>query len=508
MRKSFKRILAFITAISIVVVSLVSAFAAQENNADLTDISVDGDSCAHTQYVWVTNVPSTCTTDGEEYKVCTSCNAVIETRDIPATDHDEGVWTVSIEATCLENGEEVLTCTSCGKAIDTRVIPATGHDEGIWKVDFEPSPEHEGQMSRYCSKCDAVLETKSFTAHNHTEGFRKAIAQPTCTNDGMGGVFCGVCGSKIDSYVIPALGHLYSEWYMNNDSTHSRTCSRCQYNERNSCVFTSSSYSSTCTESGYAEHVCDICSYTIKEHYDYLGHDWSPWIEDSANNTHTRYCQRHGCDATETKSHNWSEWVYKEKQKEICSYEYLMVRRCHECGALQEKREKCESCCPTFLIIGGTVIGATVTGIISAWNAAVTTASVVGGVSALWLFVKYLLPELQKLHSVTYRVDGDVYRYHIVKEGEPVPVPEDPESPGRIFDGWGPEVPEIMPDHDLVFDAKWKEPETEEVITETVIEETVVPETGSASSKVIAASATAGIALVVVTLLKKKKEEI
>lgn len=468
----------------------------------------------HDDGVWVISVPSTCTTAGEETRVCTRCKSVIESREIPVSEHDDGVWTVSIKPTCFEDGEEILTCTSCGEVIDSRIIPASGHDEGVWKVDFEPTPEHDGQMSRYCSKCDAVLESKPFNAHVHVEGYRKTVISPTCTNNGEGGVFCGICGVKYDSYAIPALGHLFSEWYMNNDATHSRTCSRCHYNERNNCEFTSTVYPPTCITGGYTEHICDICTFKYVDAYvDPLGHNWSEWIENSNQDTHTRYCNRHGCDATETKAHNWSEWIYEDEYEDICPYEDTMIRYCPDCGAVQRKEVECKPYGPIILIVGGTVIGATVTGIISAWNAAITTASVVGGVSAIWLFVKYLLPELQKLHSVTYKVDGDIYRYYIVKEGQPVPVPEDPEVAGKVFDGWEPEVPEIMPDHDLVFDAKWEERIEEDPIEEEILfeEETdeievVVPETGSSTLKTVSALTTAGLAIAVLAFFKKKKD--
>lgn len=456
----------------------------------------------HDEGTWIISVPPTCTTAGEETRICTRCVSVIESREIPAVEHDDGVWMVSIKPTCFEKGEEILVCTTCGETIDSRIISETGHDVGVWKVDFEPTPDHEGQMSRYCSICDSVLETKNFSAHDHVEGYRKVIISPTCTNDGEGGVFCEVCGIKFDSYVIPALEHIFSEWYMNNDATHSRTCSRCHYLERNNCEFSSTVYPPTCTKGGYTEHICVVCTFKYVDAYtDPLGHDWSDWVEDYGQDTHTHVCQRGGCDATETKPHNWSEWVYEDKYEDICPYEDTMVRYCPDCGAIQRKEVQCKPCCIIPLIIGGTIAGATITGIVSAWNTTITTIAIGGGVTAAVVFLKYILPELQKLHSVTYKVDGEVYRYFIAKEGGPVPVPEDPEGAGREFIGWEPEVPEVMPDHDLEFEAKWKERE------EGSISDVFIPQTGSATSTMISVSVTAALAAMAIVLFKKKKED-
>jgi LPXTG-motif cell wall-anchored protein len=285
---------------------------------------------------------------------------------------------------------------------------------------------------------------------------------------------------------------------MNNDATHSRTCSRCHYLERNNCEFTSTVYPPTCTKGGYTEHVCDICTFKYYDYTDPLGHDWSKWVEDPGQDTHTHTCQRVGCGATETKVHNWSEWVYEDEYEDICPYEDTMIRYCPDCGATQRKTVQCKPYCLLPLIIGGTITGATITGIVAAWNTAITATAIGGGIAATLILAEHIIPELEKLHSVTYKVDGEIYRCFAAKEGGPVPVPKDPEVAGKEFAGWEPEVPEVMPDHDLVFEATWEE--------ESIID-TIIPQTGSATSKAISVSVTAGLALAVIAIFKKKKED-
>ncbi len=58
--------------------------------------------------------------------------------------------------------------------------------------------------------------------------------------------------------------------------------------------------------------------------------------------------------------------------------------------------------------------------------------------------------------NVVYLVDGKTYEAYEVKEGEKIPVPENPKKFAHKFDGWTPEIPEKMPSEDLEFKAKWK----------------------------------------------------
>ena len=281
---------------------------------------------------WVVTAQPACDSKGEETCYCTRCGKVIDSRSIAALGHDDGTWVVVTNPTCREDGQEVLFCTRCGKAIKKRAVKALGHDDGVWKVDFEPTANHDGQMSRYCTRCDEVLETKSFEMHKHKEGYRETVTEATCTTDGIGGIFCADCGAKFDTYVIPALGHDYNDWYKNNNGTHSRTCSRCHNFESANCDFDVTVKEATCTEAGYTTHVCKICGYTyVDGNIDALGHAWSEWIDDENGNTHTKTCS--GCGLTETEEHSWGEWklnkdatVFKNGTK---------TRECADCGATE-----------------------------------------------------------------------------------------------------------------------------------------------------------------------------
>ena len=286
----------------------------------------------HDDGKWVITSQPGCESKGEETCYCTRCGKVIDSRPIDALGHDDGTWVVVTKPTCREDGQEVLFCTRCGKAIDKRTVNALGHDEGVWKIDFEPTANHDGQMSRYCTRCDEVLETKSFKMHTHREGYRETVTEATCTTDGIGGIFCADCGAKYDTYVISALGHDYNDWYMNNNGTHSHTCSRCHNFESANCDFDVTVKEATCTEAGYTTHVCKICGYTyVDGNIDALGHAWSEWIDDGNGETHTRTCS--GCGITETEEHHWGEW---ELNKDATLFKNgTKTRVCPDCGATE-----------------------------------------------------------------------------------------------------------------------------------------------------------------------------
>lgn len=154
---------------------------------------------------------------------------------------------------------------------------------------------------------------------------------------------------------------------------------------------------------------------------------------------------------------------------------------------------------PTFvaIAIGGTVVSGAVIGGVAAANTALITGAVIGGTA----LVVGGIVLAKHTHKVTFLVDGETYRVFYVVEGTKIFVPKDPSKDGATFNGWTPEIPDAMPDHDLTFEATWA--------GEPAPVDSVIPDTGSAVAGVAAfaviASATA--AAYVVTRKKKEDEE-
>ena len=285
--------------------------------------------------VWVTTVSATCASEGEQAGYCPDCGDLIKTRSTKALGHEIGKWVVSVQPTCTSAGEEQCYCSRCGEVIDTRAIKALGHDDGVWKIDFEPTADHDGQMSLYCTRCNCVLESKTFKRHKHVEGYRETVIEPTCTTEGEGGVFCAECGAKFDTYSIPALGHIYSEWYTNKNGTHSKICSRCHDLQIENCHYDAVVTAPTCNDGGYTTYTCADCGHSyISDYVAALGHDWSEWTEDENGQTHSRTCAN--CGETETEEHNWNDWVYN-KDATLCK-NGTKTRTCQDCGASETEK--------------------------------------------------------------------------------------------------------------------------------------------------------------------------
>ena len=145
------------------------------------------------------------------------------------------------------------------------------------------------------------------------------------------------------------------------------------------------------------------------------------------------------------------------------------------------------------VVIGGTVVSGAVIGTAIGLNAAlITGVAIIGGI-----IVIVGISELVKhTHTVTFMVDGEVYKTYKVVEGTKIPVPADPEKDGQFFKGWDPEVPEKMGNEDLVFEAQWA--------SETDV---VIPDTGSAAGLAAFAAVSAAAAAAFVLANRKKKDE-
>ena len=148
------------------------------------------------------------------------------------------------------------------------------------------------------------------------------------------------------------------------------------------------------------------------------------------------------------------------------------------------------------VVIGGTVIAGGVIAAIAGMNAAwITGISIVGGI----IVIVGVAELVKHTHTVTYIVDGEVYKTYKVVEGTKIPVPADPEKDGAKFKGWNPEVPEKMGNTDLVFEATWEDA--------SGIIDVVIPDTGSAAGIAAFAVISGAAAAAYVIVSKKKKED-
>ena len=151
--------------------------------------------CLHADTEWKTVTPATCEGAGSENEVCKVCNAVVNTRDLPATGHSYGEWTQTTAPTCEGVGEEKRTCQNANcTAFETREIPATGHNYGAWTQTIAPTCEGAGEEKRTCQNANCTaFETREVAALGHDYGEWVETKAATYTEKGEEERKCTVC---------------------------------------------------------------------------------------------------------------------------------------------------------------------------------------------------------------------------------------------------------------------------------------------------------------------------
>ncbi len=150
------------------------------------------------------------------------------------------------------------------------------------------------------------------------------------------------------------------------------------------------------------------------------------------------------------------------------------------------------------VIVGGTVVAGGVIATIAGINAGIITGvSIVGGIITI-IGISHLV---KHTHTVTYIVDGEVYKTYKVVEGTKIPVPADPVKDGFKFEGWNPEVPDKMGETDLVFEATWSEKSDDADV------DVDIPDTGSVAGGLTAFAIISGAAAAAYVITRRKKED-
>ncbi len=144
------------------------------------------------------------------------------------------------------------------------------------------------------------------------------------------------------------------------------------------------------------------------------------------------------------------------------------------------------------VIIGGAVVaGAAIAAALAVNTAIITSIAVVGGV----IVIAGVTHVIKNTYTVTYKVDGEVYRTFKVLAGLKVPTPKNPSKDGAEFAGWDEAIPDKMPAHDITFNATWGN------------ENVVNPDTGSSAAGISAFAALSTAAAAAYVFGRKKKED-
>lgn len=142
------------------------------------------------------------------------------------------------------------------------------------------------------------------------------------------------------------------------------------------------------------------------------------------------------------------------------------------------------------VMIGGTLIaGAIVAGI----GTAITGLSIVGGIISI-IGLSSVIGNVNKTYTVTYKVDGKIYKTYRISSGSKVSVPESPKKDGFVFVKWSPDIPEKMPSKNITFEAVWSEIKSD------------IPDTGSTAFG-LASFISLAISSAAAIIFAKKKED-
>ena len=262
----------------------------------------------HDQGIWNEKIPATTTSTGTKVRVCTQCDAVLETATIPKLPqvHTHTYTSkITTEATCTKDGVITYACTN-GDHTYTKSIPKIGHDQGIWVEKIAPTYNSTGTKIRVCTKCDAVLETstipKLLQVHTHTYT-SKITTEATCTKDGIITYTCKD-GDHTYTEVIPKTGHDEGKWYEQKATTTAngvkvRACTKCGAILESVAIpklteeIHTHSYTSTittpvtCTNEGVTTYTCTAGDHTYTESIPKLSHisgDWEVINEPTTTN--------------------------------------------------------------------------------------------------------------------------------------------------------------------------------------------------------------------------------
>lgn len=222
---------------------------------------------------------------------------------LPEAEHVHADHLTKVEekdATCTDGGNKMYYTCTCGKifesadglretTLDDVAIPANGHNYAdAWSYDSE-SHWHEctvckekeditfhissGQATETnaetCTECGYIMTPP--LGHIHTEHLTKVEAKDaTCTEAGNKAYYACSCGkffedgiasveTTVDQETIAALGHIYADTWLYDNTNHWRTCRRCD------AVMGITAHISGGAATEEKAEICAECGYVIHE---------------------------------------------------------------------------------------------------------------------------------------------------------------------------------------------------------------------------------------------------
>jgi hypothetical protein len=171
-------------------------------------LSIPVDPNAH-DYQWQLIIGATCTETGVRKQVCPRDGSEGDTEEIAALGHDY-VWQTVTAATCTETGVRKQVCSHDGSEGAIEIIAALGHDYQ-WRTTVYATCEEDGRETLICQHAEheyTDTEWRPIGALGHNYVWQTVTAA-TCTETGVRKQVCSHDGSEGETGEIAALGHNY-----------------------------------------------------------------------------------------------------------------------------------------------------------------------------------------------------------------------------------------------------------------------------------------------------------
>jgi len=325
-------------------------------------IPVNGDN--HTQIVTIPAIAPTCTNNGlSEGKYCSNCNkVVVEQETISMTGHTV-VTDESVSPTCTKTGlTKGSHCSVCGEIFEKqKVVPATGHNYGNWVITKNPTCHSKGEGYKPCLNCDEKL-LGSVPALEHVENKDCVVSPASCMLDGQKTFYCELCGDITRTEVIPATGHISSDWVTEKYPTCDEVgykykhCVHCGDVSEGSTIAplgheTNNGWEKiivepTCVTVGRKLHYCGRCNGSFRtEIIPATGHTAGEWIVDKTATCTENGSKHKECvdckEVLETETvdavgHNLSSWILETAP--TCTKTGSEYKKCNTCSLVVERR--------------------------------------------------------------------------------------------------------------------------------------------------------------------------
>ena len=155
---------------------------------------------------------------------------------------------ITKEPTCTEKGVKTFTC-SCSDSY-TEDIDALGHTEVIDKAVAPTCTEKGLTEGKHCSVCgEVIVKQEVIPAKGHVSSDWQILKNPTTTETGLKQKVCTVCNEVLETVILPKLDENHTHSYISEITT-----------------------KPTCTEKGIKTFTCSICDISYTEDIDALGH--------------------------------------------------------------------------------------------------------------------------------------------------------------------------------------------------------------------------------------------